>query len=225
MQNAGTPTVLEVIPVEKLTPVWYKSTTIVRYETHKHDFPIFIDGVMFTKYVPGFEGFYATNVNGDLATLERTIFKEYVGHGPRTQTRKAKVCKQKREGTYNFSNEGVSLQLTRKGLVFYSGFKKPTFDANTVFPVEYRGKKWIAWLPGTLYLKAAVATDGSVLTMESMIETEPESRLKYYQYKDERLCDAKSSPKYINKEKTLAIPRRELIAYAKLKCKALGIAP
>ena len=224
MQNTSTPTVLEVIPAEKLTAIWNKPSNAVRYETSVHEFPIFIDGVMFTKYVPKFEGMYATNVNGDLASLGRTIISSRPTSGLQTQVKKSKVCKA-RKGAYNLSNEGTALQLTRKGLIFYSGFKKPTFDANTEFPVVYRGKKWIAWLPGNLHLKAAIATDGSVLTMECMAIKEGEVLNHFYSYLDERLVDPRLSPVYRNKEKTVPIPCAELIAYAKLKCKALGIAP
>lgn len=222
--NATTPTILKVIPTDKPTVVYGKTSGPVQYRTTKHEFPIFIDGKMFTKYVPKFEGMYATNINGDLATLERTIVIDDSKYGSISRSKKTKICKTKRE-EYQLSNEGVALQVTRKGLIFYSGFKKPTFDENTVFPVDYRGKTWICWLPGNLHLKAALATDGSVLTMECMSVMEGELRKDFYAYFDERLSDSQLTNTYRNKEKTLPLSRHELVSYAKLKCKALGIQP
>jgi len=224
MQNANTPTVLEVIPADEIVPSWTASKHVTKYEGSNVSFPLFIDGIMFTKFVPGFEGLYVTNVSGDLAGVERTVVLEGTSKGNFTQTYKAAIHRPL-VGLYNLSHRGLALQISRNGLIFYSGFKKPTFDASTVFPVEYKGKKWIAWMPGNLHLKAAIASDGSVLTMESAIATEPGLRAGHYVYKDERLCDVNATNYYINKEKSLPIPKRELIAYAKLKCKALGITP
>ena len=222
ISNSQTPTILEVVPTGKQTVVYGKTNGPVQYKVNKHIFPIFIDGIMFTKYVPKFEGLYATNINGDLASLEKIIIIDHCKYGSVYRSKKSKVCKPTRN-EYHLSNEGIALQITRKGLIFYSGFKKPVFDESTEFPVEYKGKTWICWLPGNLHLKAALASDGSVLTMECMSVKEGETRKDFYAYFDERLSDTHLSSLYHNKEKTLPLTRTELQNYAKLKSKALGI--
>lgn len=207
-----------------MTAIWHKTKTTTGYETENHVFPLFVGNKMFTKYVPGFEGLYVTNINGDLAGLKRTIIMSENASGRTTYCVESKLHSSKKD-FYNLSNKGRAVSLTRKGLIFYSGFSKPTFDENTVFPVVYKDKKWICWLPGNLHLKAALASDGSVLTMECMVYREGPVVTDTYSYLEERMYDINTTYRYRNKEKTLPMTRPELKNLARLKCLVLGITP
>lgn len=224
MKNGTTPTVLEVIPADIMTPIWNTSEHVEGYVVKSHDLPIFIDNIMFTKIVPGFDGIYVTNINGDLASVERTVVLSNTATNMTQKVMKPKVFKNTGH-CYVLSYKGQALRFSRNGLIFYSGFKKPTFDESTKFPVEYKGKKWICWLPGNLYLKAALASDGSVLTMESMTINNGDVYETAYVYSEEHMSDIEKSCRYRNKEKTIPMTRIELKNLARLKCLVLGITP
>lgn len=165
----------------------------IEYFLKEWKFPIEFDGVYYDKYIPGYEGLYAVNSNGDVISLEKTI--RFIRNGAPVTYHKATKKLKLYGKCYHLDKAGITVNMCLAFLMDYCGFKvKQVFPVEGNFPIMYRGKKWVCWIEG-LENKAAIATDGSVLTFPVIeVRDSSEQCVVHYRYSDETLLDATTTP-------------------------------